>query len=137
MSNTKTLTIASANGVTSIIYFSLVSDGSQETNTVIYNSATVTGDLGIPDPKTCHLVSVQAATNSAAGLVKLNWDATTPVLALPLINGTGGTTDFKFKYFGGLPNTAGATGKTGNITLTTTGLASGESLSIVLEVRAN
>lgn len=136
MANTKSLSTVAVGGTTALIYLTLVSDATQETNYVIYDSSAVATQLGIVDPLTCHLVSIWAVTNSAAGLIKLNWDATTPVCALPILNGAGGTLDMRFKYFGGLPN-KGAAGRTGDITLTTTGLATGESLTVVLEVRAN
>jgi hypothetical protein len=62
--------------------------------------------------------------------VQLSWDATTPVVIMPL----AGRGRLMFKDFGGLQNNAGA-GKTGNITVQTTGWASGTQVfSLVLEM---
>lgn len=107
--------------------------GAQETNTIIYDSSVIATALGIKDPLTSTIVSIRSSSNSVAGLCKLNWDANTPVLAwaIPLAGNEG---TYKFYHFGGLKN-QGSTGITGDITLTTTGLAAGESLTIVLEVR--
>jgi hypothetical protein len=135
MANTKTLTNQMVGLHRSIIYLTLVSDGSQETNYVVYSSSTVSSALGITDPKNSTLVSIRWGSNSALGVCKLNWDATTPLMAWALpYQGNEGT--FKFHEFAGLKNQGGA-GKTGDITLTTTGLASGDSISLILEVRIN
>jgi hypothetical protein len=62
--------------------------------------------------------------------VQLLWDATTPVVILPI----AGRGRMSFIDFGGLPNNAGV-GVTGKINLLTTGWASGiQIFSIVLEV---
>jgi hypothetical protein len=61
------------------------------------------------------------------------WKATTNLLAfsLPLVQ----QFDYDFRDIGGLINTAGGTaGVNGDILLTTTGLASGDSLSLILEL---
>ena len=64
--------------------------------------------------------------------VRLWWDATTPTL-IATLNGSGGST---YKQFGGLQNTAGATGYTGKITFTTEGWASSavDNFTFVLEL---
>ena len=62
--------------------------------------------------------------------VKLDWDATTPVLITTLV----GAQHAKYRDFGGLHNNAG-TGVTGDIFLTTVGWASGvQSYTIVLSM---
>jgi hypothetical protein len=62
--------------------------------------------------------------------VQLAWDATSPVVIMPL----AGRGRLMFKDFGGLQNNAGA-GKTGNITILTTGWTSGTQVfSVVLEL---
>ena len=62
--------------------------------------------------------------------VQLLWDATTPVVILPV----AGRGRMSYWNFGGLQNNAGA-GKTGNILIKTTGWASGTQVfSIVLEL---
>lgn len=68
-----------------------------------------------------------------SGLVSLLWDATTdvPVLEFNVNN----TVDISFKDIGGLPNpnTAGATG---NVNISTTGMASGDHFFITLYMRS-
>lgn len=136
MSNTvtlKNLVIGNHKVISYITIFGV--GGAQETNTVIYDSSVIATALGIVDPLTSTLLSIRVSSNSVAGLCKLNWDATTPVLAwaIPLAGNEG---TYKFYHFGGIKN-QGATGITGDITLTTTGIAAGESISIILEVRPN
>jgi hypothetical protein len=118
-----------------IVYLTLASDGSQETDTTVYDSSVVATALGIPDPKISKIMSIRWSSNSALGICKLNWDASTKVLAwaLPFAGRQGNA---KFYHFGGLLNTGGA-GITGDINITTTGLASGDALSLILEVRLN
>jgi hypothetical protein len=133
MANTKTSTQVLASAKHTIQYFTLVCVGNaQETNTIIYNASATLFTLGVPFNATSRINSIKWSSNSSAGLVTLNWDATTPVVAwsLPL----GGRSSHQcFREFGGLPN-QGGTGITGNITLTTTGLATGDTLSLVLDV---
>ena len=61
--------------------------------------------------------------------LQLFWDATVPQPLLPL----AGRGRMSFWNFGGLQNNAGA-GKTGNITLTTTGGTGTQIFSLVLEL---
>jgi hypothetical protein len=62
--------------------------------------------------------------------VKLLWDATTDTICWDL--NADYTTDEDFTEFGGIRNTAAASGKTGDIMLTTTGHSDGDSYVIVL-----
>ena len=62
--------------------------------------------------------------------VKLLWDATTDTICWDL--NADYTTDEDFTEFGGVRNTAAASGKTGDIMLTTTGHSDGDSYVIVL-----
>ena len=64
--------------------------------------------------------------------VKLLWDATTDTICWDL--NADYTTDEDFTEFGGVRNTAAASGKTGDIMLTTTGHSDGDSYVIVLTV---
>jgi hypothetical protein len=135
MANTYTLTNQLISPHKAIVYLTVASDGSQATNYVVYSSSTVSAALGITNPKISKIMSIRWGSNSALGVCKLNWDASTPVLAwgLPYAGHEG---NFKFYHFGGLLNQGGS-GITGDITLTTTGLAAGDSISLVLEVRLN
>ena len=64
--------------------------------------------------------------------VKLLWDATADTICWDL--NADYTTDEDFTEFGGIRNTAAASGKTGDIMLTTTGHSDGDSYVIVLTV---
>jgi hypothetical protein len=133
MANTITTKTIQQGNYSYIVYVTLVSDGTQETNTVIYNSSTASTALGIKDPKFSKINQFYYSPASSAAKCRLSWDATTPVCALALpSNGCSMYQDFR--PFGGLQNTGG-TGITGNITITTTGLASGDSLTLLIDVR--
>ena len=62
--------------------------------------------------------------------VSLLWDATTNKEFLTVTEGNG--QHIKFKKYGGLHNDAGA-GATGNVLITTTGITSAPSYSLILE----
>lgn len=122
------------------IYMTLVSAGTQESGTVVYDSsavATAAGD-GV-DTKTCTIESIYCSS-SCANTCRLlfYFDASTPVLAFDVPPGQSPVQiDFKRNIsVGGLKNTGGA-GITGDITLTSTGLASGDAITLVLEMRRN
>lgn len=132
MSNTITNTTVSANPKEIVKYITIASDGTNETATVIYDSSAIATTLGLADPLTCGLIEVYASASTAAtARIKLLWDATTDVLALDIPAGQSPTK----ACFRGCPliNTAG-TGITGDILLTTTGLASGDAITIVLTI---
>lgn len=134
MANTVTNTQVLVGQNEVIQYVTLASDGSQETDLVIYDSSAVATSLGITDPLTCNILSVYGSASTAStARVWLEFDATTDILAIDIPAQTN-PTDKNFRYIGGLKNTAG-TGITGDVTLTTTGLASGDKLTIILEVK--
>lgn len=138
MANTKTLAILSQNPKETIYYLTLVCVGNaQETNYVIHNSSTQATTFNMTDPKDCLITGLKTITNvTGAARVQLNWDATTPIVASAI--NTNNNIDFSFKKVGGLRNQAAATsaaGNTGNITLTTTGLVSGDVLTLLMKVR--
>lgn len=119
-------------------YITLLSDGSEETGTVIYDSSAVATTLGLTDTLNCRIRSIYATVSAAhptatggGARVKLLFDATTDVLALDIPPNTLVKNDFL--KVGGLRNTAGS-GKTGDILLTTTGLESGDAITIILSV---
>lgn len=130
MANTITNTTLMLGNSKVVKYVCIASDGTQETDYVLYDSSAIAASLGKSDPLNCKIRSLQCFSSSAAAVMKLEWDAATDVLALalPLRD-----VDVCFDSFGGLKNTAG-TGKTGDILLTTTGLASGDSVTIILTV---
>lgn len=119
-----------------VLYFTLTSDGTQETNTVIYDSSVIATAIGITDPLNCNIQEIMMSAGAAStARIVLMFAASTPVLAvtLPIANGH---LEECYEKLGGLKNYAGA-GKTGDITLTTTGLASGDAIHLVLRVRTS
>jgi hypothetical protein len=110
-------------------YITIASDGTNETATILYDSS----DANTIDSLDSTIIEVTGCIGAAStARVSLLWDATTDVLALDLpIN-----IPFKFNYLkiGGLPNQGGS-GKTGDILITTTGLASGDKIHLTLTVR--
>lgn len=135
MANTITNTRQIAGTKTIVQYITIASDGSEETDLVIYDSSAVATAVGIADPLDCTILSIYATVSAAAtARVALEFDATTDILALDVPPQTLVNRDFK--DIGGLSNTAGS-GITGDILLTTTGLESGDKITIILVVRPN
>lgn len=133
MANTIT-NVRTAIGPSKVVqYITIASDGTNETATVIYDSSVVATALRKDDPLKCALVKVECLPGVAAtARIKLLWDATTDVLAFsppPTVH-----TKACYEKIGGLTNTGGA-GITGDILLTTTGLAAGDSITLILTVR--
>lgn len=133
MPNTKNTTVLLYGVHSTVLYFTLVSDGTQETGTIIYDSSAVSSNIpDLPDPLNCAIQGIKYTIKSAAGIVRLDFDATTDVLAIPLVNNFAAK--YCFRKEGGLKNYAG-TGRTGDIRLTTTGLAAGDMIFIEIDVR--
>ncbi len=112
-----------------IIQLTNTSDGTGE-------SAVVKVDVSALQPnnfgKACTGVRLAKIVYSTFGMsAKLLWVATTDTICWDLNENYTDSEDFT--EFGGIVNTAG-TGKTGDIALTTTGHASGDSYVIVLTV---
>ena len=83
------------------------------------------------DEAACTGVKLFKITYVTAGMsAKLLWDATTDTICLPLNADT--SEDLDFSDFGGIQNTAAASGKTGDIQLTTAGHSSGDTYVIIL-----
>lgn len=133
MANTKTTTYTVEGNKSVGVYFNVSYVDSQETGTIIYDSSVVAARLGLEDPLNCKIYSIKCSSNSAAAVASILWDATTDVTAFAFPKGTC-YAKHCFKEVAGLPNTAGS-GKTGDILFTCTGLAAGESITLVLDVR--
>lgn len=128
MGNTITNTTVISGSRKQVVYCTLSSDGSNETDYTLYDASV----LSSPATTKCVLLQAWASISTAAtARVFLEWDATTDVLALDLPPGRYSYMDFR--HIGGLKNTGG-TGITGDINLTTAGLASGDKITIVLEL---
>lgn len=133
MANTKKSTYLASGNSSVIIYHTIAYVDADETNMIVYDSSVVAALFPSKvDPLNCRINAIWFSTNSAAGLMKLLWDASTKVLAVALPKNNMLKTDFR--KLGGLANTGG-TGKTGDILLTTSGFTTGESITLVLDVR--
>lgn len=116
------------------LYITLLSDGTQETATVLYSSSTLATLIGKTNPLNCTIRRLRYIASGSAIKAHLLFDATIDVVALSLpYSGGGSAIEMDFKAIGGLKNTAGS-GKTGDILLTTTGLASGDTMTIILTI---
>jgi hypothetical protein len=113
---------ASSRKVVRLIH--IVSDGSEETDLVVYDNSTL-----IADVTRGRVMRVQATGSSCT--CRLEWDQTTdsPVCSFDPISGV----DLDFCCFGGVSN-PNETGATGDLTLTTAGLDSGDELVIIIEI---
>lgn len=115
-------------------YVTILSDGTEETGTVIYDSSAVATALGVADPLKSTIRDIKYIASGNSTIAHLLWDATTDVVALSLpYSGGAAALKMSFKEIGGLHNTAGS-GITGDILLTTTGLNSGDTLTLILTV---
>lgn len=110
-----------------VVKVHLASDGSEETATVVVDASTFS-----PVFTNERLERLDVSTSSAALQASLLWDASTdvPIVALPALMAYS----FDWSSIGGLPNNAG-TGKTGDILLTTLGLAAGDQLTLVFYIK--
>jgi len=120
---------------TKVNYITIVSDGTEETDLVVYDSSA----LNATDPSDCAILGLEGFISildqTAVDIrVNLEFDADTDVLAISLP--TRVPFKFDFNSIGGLTNYAG-TGKTGDITITTTGLEAGDTITLILTVKPN
>lgn len=105
----------------------IVSDGSEETDLVVYDNSTL-----IADTSKGNLDFVYAMGSDC--ICRLEWDADTDVIATAVNPSTGGYYDFR--QFGGLHN-PGGTGKTGDLLLTTAALDAGDEVTLILGISQN
>jgi hypothetical protein len=134
MANTITNTRTIVGRKKVVQYITLLSDATQETGTVIYDSSAVATLIGVTDPLKCTIRDIRYIASGAATKAHLLFDAGTDVVAISLPYSAGGASmKMDFKDIGGLKNTAGAN-ITGDILLTTTGLAAGDTITIVLTI---
>jgi hypothetical protein len=112
-----------------VIQLTNTSDGTGESAVTKVDVSGLTTNSA--NGQTCTGVKLAKIVYSTFGMsVKLLWHATTNTICWDL--NSDYTTDEDFSEFGGIQNTAAASGKTGDIKLTTTGHASGDSYVIVL-----
>jgi hypothetical protein len=111
-----------------VIYCTNTSDGTGEAAVVKVDVSTLSS---LQNGTACTGVKLEKVVFSTAGMaVKLLWDATTDVIAVELPANYSDTLDYS--DVSGLPNVAAASGKTGDIVLTTLGHTSVDTYSIVL-----
>ena len=103
----------------------IVSDGSEETDLVIYDNSALIADVSAGS-----VMEIEASGSSCQLLFE--WDQATdsPIAALD----PAASPRLCFRRFGGISN-PGATGATGDVVLTTTNLDAGDVLTILLTVK--
>lgn len=138
MANTIKDVLLSASPKQAVKYITISSDGSEETDLVVYDSSAVAATLGLSDPLDCSIEKIYAVVSAAStARVFLEWDATTDVLAFNIPANVEVNQDFRCFGISSLPNQGASANRTGDITLTTTGLESGDSITLILWVRRN
>ena len=112
-----------------VIQLTNTSDGTGESAVTKVDVSALAANTA--NGQACTGVKLGRIVYSTFGMsVKLLWHATTNTICWDL--NSDYTTDEDFTDFGGIQNTAAASGKTGDIKLTTTGASSGDSYVIVL-----
>ena len=112
-----------------VLKFTNASDGTGESAvTKVDVSALSTNAAG----ESCTSVQINKIWWQCTGMsVKIDFDATTNVLAIGLSEDSNGYHDYS--DFSGIPNNAGS-GKTGDLAFTTVGHSSGDTYMIILEL---
>ena len=112
-----------------VIQLTNTSDGTGESAVTKVDVSALSANTD--NGQACTGVKLGKIVYSTFGMsVKLLWVADTNTICWDL--NADYTTDEDFTEFGGIQNTAAASGKTGDIALTTTGHTSGDSYVIVL-----
>lgn len=126
MANTITSRVLGGGSNNKNIYVlvNIASDGSEETDTVIYDNSTLVNDV-----TRGKVMEIWASGNSAN--LTLEWDQTTDS---PIASFDPAYTQYlDFRSFGGVPNPA-ATGATGDVVLTTANMDSGDAVTLILHI---
>lgn len=127
MSNTVTqrTLVGGGDSRTVVRLIHIVSDGSEEADLVVYDNSAF-----IASVTRGSLVKVMATGSSC--ICRLEWDQSTdsPVISLDPAQGV----ELCFKEFGGISNPGGS-GATGDLVLTTSGLDSGDEVTLILEIK--
>ena len=102
----------------------IVSDGTEESDLIIYNNSDF-----INDPSKGSLQEVHVMGSTA--LLRLEWDQTadSPILSIS----SGGNDHMNFRSFGGISNPNG-TGATGDLLLTTANMDSGDEVTLIVHI---
>jgi hypothetical protein len=128
MANTTVVTtiLGDAHSRLVVKHVSIISDGTQESNTVVYNNSAFTNDVTKGS-----VLKVYGIGSSC--VCRLSWDQTTKFNVVA-INPAAGFDVLDFSKFGGITNPGGA-GATGNLVLTTSGLAAGSEVTLLVVIR--
>lgn len=129
MANTIVNTLLTAGTVDSF-HFALASDGTEETDLVIYDPGNY---QAVPGTST-KIVSIAYANNSLTSFVKISWDADVDALCWTIPAAACGDVSFECLP-SGILKPAVVSGLTGKLKLTTTGLATGDAFTLVISVR--
>lgn len=114
-----------ANDQNVVRLINIVSDGSEETDLIVFNNSDFCNDVNRG-----RLMAVRASGSSC--ICRLEWDQSTdsPIVSIdPAYD-----QHICFRKFGGISNPRG-TGATGDILLTTSNLDSGDEVTLILEIR--
>lgn len=105
----------------------IVSDGSEETDLVVYDNSAF-----VADASKGRLLSVM--TSGSDCIARLEWDADTDAPAFVVNPSNGGY--WCFEKFGGIDNPGGA-GATGDLVLTTSALDAGDEFILIFRIAQN
>lgn len=106
------------------VMLNISSDGSEETDLVVYDNSTAINDV-----TRGKVMQVWASGNSST--CTLEWDQTTDS---PIASFDPAYTQYlDFRSFGGVSN-PGAAGATGDVVLTTAGLDAGDAVTLILHI---
>lgn len=121
---TQTTLVGGGDSKTVVRHIHIISDGSEETDLVIYDNSTLVANVNKGS-----LIRVKA-TGSAC-LCRLEWDQTADFQVISFDPSQG--VDLDFSCFGGIRN-PGGTGATGDLVLTTANLDAGDEVTIIIEI---
>lgn len=105
----------------------LVSDGSEETDLVIYDNSAFVADVAKG-------VLTEVWASGSTCVARLEWDQSTDSPVMSIDPSNGGYWDFR--SFGGIGNPGGS-GATGDLFLTTSGLDNGDELTLIIKITQN
>ena len=108
------------------VHLHVISDGTQMTNFVFYDNSTLKNNVAAGS-----LLEVWVS-GKITGTIRLNWDQTTPFKICSLSTNVAEHIDFS--CFGGIKNPNG-TGATGDITITSIGLAAADEFEVIARVK--
>lgn len=111
-----------------VMHVHLISDGSNQTNTVIFDNNDA--GYGINNVNAGTILEVRGG-GKCSGAIRLSWDQGTDFKALSYNVQDGHRC---FRDIGGIQNPAGS-GAVGDVLLTTTGLASGDEFDLMVTVK--